>query len=178
MAGVLALIAIPCVGIADAAQTCNSAITPSTPDTSYDITSTDGTITNARTGLTWKKCAEGQTYSTTTNTCSGTATTYSWQQALQHARAVNRGTTGESLGETDWRVPNIKELRSLVEQACYGPAINLRAFPVTPSPGLFWSSSPSAAQSGSAWGTDFNEGDVLLQPMDTKGYVRLVRGGL
>lgn len=166
-------------GTAHGAQTCDPAVTATSPDSRLNNSAKDGTVSDTATGLMWKKCSEGQTYNSDTGTCSHAAATYTWQQALQRAQAVNQGTAGESLGHTDWRVPNIKELRSLVEQACEDPAINTNAFPLTPSsPGLYWSSSPSRKTIGKAWGVDFSLGSASPAPMASPAYLRLVRGGL
>lgn len=45
------------------------------------------------------------------------------------------------LGYEDWRLPNSKELASLVEYACFAPAISVEAFPDTPS-ASFWTNTP------------------------------------
>lgn len=97
----------------------------------------DGTITDTKTGLMWKKCMEGFTG----NSCdTGAAAAFTWQTALQQPGVVNSG--GGFAGQTDWRLPNIKELTSIVEEQCYDPAINLTRFPNTPS-SVVWSGSPS-----------------------------------
>lgn len=178
-AWLLAMIALAATMGARAAQTCQRAIKSTVPDTDLSSGAHDGTVTHIPTGLIWRKCSEGQTYDAASDSCSGTPATYTWQQALQRARAVNQGSTGQSLNQTDWRVPNVKELRSLVEQACASPAINAdrQGFPLTPA-AMFWSSSPFAHSVGEAWGVDFDLGTVLVQPMTAPGYLRLVRGGL
>jgi len=48
------------------------------------------------------------------------------------------------------------ELRTIVDQTVYGPAINQTAFPSTPT--WFWTSSPYAGSSGYAWYVDFDSG--------------------
>jgi len=48
------------------------------------------------------------------------------------------------------------ELRTIVDQTVYGPAINQTAFPSTPT--WFWTSSPYAGSSGNAWYVNFSNG--------------------
>ncbi len=109
-----------------AQQTCNSAIPFSTPDSQLTDNG-NGTITDTATGLMWKKCLEG----ISGQQCdSGSVLTFTWQGALERPGVVNGG--GGFAGQTDWRLPNIKELRSIVEEKCYQPAINLNRFPNPP----------------------------------------------
>ena len=83
------------------------------------------------TGLMWKTCPEGMVSAGTS--CSGTPVALDWKGALE---AATRDTTG---AYADWRLPNIKELLSIVEYCGYSPAINQVVFPNTPST-QFWSS--------------------------------------
>jgi hypothetical protein len=128
----------------------------------------DGTVTDLATGLQWKCCSEGQIWSG--GTCTGTPTTHTWQQALQLADAARYA------GQDDWRLPNIKELSSIVELACHSPAIDLAVFPGT-IPSEFWSSSPYASSSDGAWYVYFYEGLDGYGLKDFDNHVRLVRGG-
>ncbi|MBT4549899.1 MAG: DUF1566 domain-containing protein, partial [Gammaproteobacteria bacterium] len=118
-----------------AAQSCNSAIPRSAPDSRY-IDHGDRTVTDSETGLMWKQCSEGLSDS---GCVSGAIETFNWQEAMARAESINSG--AGFAGYTDWRVPDIKELASLVEIACYSPAINETLFPATPASG-FWSASP------------------------------------
>ncbi len=160
-------------GQAMAVQTCKTAsITASTP-TSQFTDHGNGTVTDNKTHLMWKRCSEGQTW--TGSTCTGTAATYTWQGALQQAKARNNGVGFASF--TDWRVPNIKELASIVEEQCLSPAINATIFPAMDSSNWrYWSASPSSyAGFADAWLVSFNGGldDVLSKTVN--GGVRLVR---
>lgn len=152
------------------AQTCNANMVASTPDTQLTDKG-DGTITDTATGLMWKKCMEG----VTGNSCdTGSAAAFTWQTALQQPGVVNSG--GGFAGQTDWRLPNIKELSSIVEEKCYDPAINLTRFPNTPS-SVVWSGSPVADYSGGAWLVYFYNGGSGIYDRNDDYQVRLVRGG-
>lgn len=154
------------------AQTCKPASIPATTPTSQFTDHADGTVTDTKTGLMWKKCAEGQD----PLTCSGSATSFNWQAALQRAQDVNGGMTGNNLNYTDWRVPNIKELVSLVEEKCYDPAINIAVFPNTPY-AQFWSMSPYANYGFGAWRVNFRYGNDQGSLKSFGQSVRLVRSG-
>lgn len=154
-----------------AAQTCKTdSIPASTPDSQL-IDNGDGTVTDTKTGLMWKQCLEGLS-----GDCSGIADTFTWQQALLQPGTVND--TGGFAGYTDWRLPNIQELNSLVEEQCSGPAINLTYFPNTPASHV-WSGSPDADNSNvtwnSAWNVNFNFGHSGSYNRTDSYAVRLVR---
>jgi hypothetical protein len=161
---ILMLIALPSNG-----QTCNGSITPSTPFNQFTING-DGTVTDNKTDLTWMRCSLGQTWSAGESSCTGTASKYNWQNALTAANST------DFAGQNDWRLPNIKELKSIVEQACIFPAINDIIFPNTQS-AYYWSSSPSARSHDYAWIVDFDYGGGGSDFESGGGYVRLVRGG-
>ena len=75
----------------------------------------------------------------------------------------------------DFRLPTVKELLSLVDlRVTPGPTVNQAAFPSTP-PELFWTSSPSAGSSGSAWTVNFSDGNVAKADQGNSYRVRCVR---
>lgn len=153
------------------AQTCLPDSIPATTPGSRFTVHGDGTVTDHRTRLMWKQCSEGQTGA---ECGEGGMNHYTWPEALARARTVNEG--GGFAGFTDWRLPNIKELRSIVERQCYDPAINLAVFPNATS-NWHWSGSPNADDSNYALYVSFSNGgsDYYYR---TYGYaVRLVRGG-
>ncbi|SFR49640.1 Protein of unknown function [Pseudidiomarina maritima] len=112
-------------------------IQPNTaPDQFYD--NRDGTVLDVRTGLTWSLCLYGQAYEASNNSCTGSPTAVTdWSEALNAQDDFNHGDV------TDWRLPNIKELATLVEYACFDPAIRTEVFPETPS-SPFWTNTPDA----------------------------------
>jgi uncharacterized repeat protein (TIGR02543 family) len=173
-----ALWALFCLaGAAGAAQNCPAGYPQTTPDSAFSDTG-NGTVRHDPSGLVWKRCAEGQTWNSTSSACDGGAAGYSWEGAFQRATAVNSGTGGtENAGHSDWRLPNVNELRSLVERACRGPAINLTQFPGTDQNAWFWSGSPVAGYPGLAWVVDFDYGGGYWYGRDDTFQVRLVRAG-
>lgn len=146
---------------------CKNNFPPTNPDSVYDVHA-DGTVTDTRTGLMWKRCSEGQSWNG--STCTGSASIFNWADALNHVLTLT------DAGHEDWRLPNINELESLVEDCTYGPAINTDIFPNTPS-SHFWSASPNAFDSSGAWSVYF--GDGVSYDSDRSSYlrVRAVRGG-
>ncbi|KAB2844351.1 MAG: DUF1566 domain-containing protein, partial [Burkholderiales bacterium] len=154
--------------------TCPSGYPLSTPSSDFaDVGG--GAVRHLPTGLIWKRCAEGQDWNG--STCTGAAAGYTWQQAFQRADAVNAGAVGTwNAGQTDWRVPNVNELKSIVESGCLGPAINAVEFPAAPG-SFFWSGSPYADSSGDAWYIGFNHGGGGWTERRVVFHVRLVRAG-
>jgi hypothetical protein len=155
------------------AQTCPAGYPRSTPDSDF-ADAGSGTVRHIPTGLIWKRCAEGQDWNG--STCTGAAAGYTWEQAFARSTAVNAGTQGWNAGQTDWRVPNQKELRAIVERGCYNPSINATQFPATPA-SYFWSGSPNAGNSDYAWGVDFYGGLDYWYYRYGAFRVRLVRAG-
>ncbi len=150
---------------AEAAQTCVDSIPESTPTARFEDNG-DGTVTDLRTSLMWMRCPLGLSWSS--STCLGSPAEYNWQNAL----VIAAGT--DYAGYRDWRLPNIKELESIVERKCEDPTINLTIFPATPS-AQFWTSSPSTHAFRNGWKVEFltGAGDVLGK--SNEQHVRLVR---
>lgn len=135
--------------------------------TAAKFTSNGGEVTDKRTGLIWRRCAEGMAYRG--GTCTGTASTFTHEQALQHAAAQARR-TGKA-----WRVPEKDELASIVVEG-HNPTIDPTDFPATPTDRFFWSASPNVGVSFLVYCVDFENGCVG-SVRDNSNYVRLVRAG-
>ena len=153
------------------AQDCKyDSITASTPTSRFTIS--DNTIIDDTTNLEWQRCRLGTTWDGSADGCPdddiADNETYTWDKALEAAAS------NELKSASDWRLPNIKELASIVEEACYNPAINLELFPDTPSD-WFWSSSPHTTSSSDAWSISFYFGSGSHNERDDLSYVRLVR---
>ena len=151
------------------AQTCNNSVIHTTPNSRFVINGEE--VRDLQTGFIWQRCSLGQTGSA----CAGTPYRYTWQDALQ-AGETARQTTGKA-----WRLPNIKELDSIVENGCYEPSINSEIFPNTVSGG-YWSASKVPVQA-EAWYMTFSLGypwttGTVWAPLNPPIlYVRLVRDG-
>ena len=112
-----------------------------------------GTVLDNETGLRWFRGMSTGNFSTATTFCA----------------------TLTQSGFDDWRLPSMKELQTLVAESRHTPAIDLAAFPSTPST-FFWSSSPDAAQPGqSAWIVDFLTGYLLVLSQGQGAAARCVR---
>ncbi|MDD2769894.1 MAG: DUF1566 domain-containing protein [Methylococcus sp.] len=134
----------------------------------------DGTVTDEATGLMWDQCSWGQGWDYELNTCRNRPSTHSWDQALAVAASANSQVWREYTG---WRLPNAKELESLVDISKNNPAIDTAVFPFTPATGVYWSSTSFGGDPARAWYVSFETGSVLANSKATLLYVRLVRGG-
>lgn len=150
------------------APTCIGNLRATTPSSDF-ADNGNGTVLHKPSGLTWMRCALG--YNWNGSSCSGEGTVYPWQVGLGAAAKLNAA--GGYAGQRDWRVPNAKELASIVEGQCYYPAINTQIFPNTPAT-VFWTSSGHGEQ---ARYVTFGTGDVGHYLGTNINYVRLVRGG-
>ncbi len=83
----------------------------------------DGTVTDKATGLMWMQ--------------EDSLVDLNWQEALAYAGLKN---TEKYLGYGDWRVPNVKELQSIVDYTGVYPAIDARFFIITDQDAYFWTS--------------------------------------
>ncbi len=126
--------------------------------------SSDHYVTDEATGLMWQGCAAPLTG----ESCTGTAGTYTWQEALAYCEGLGFA------GYSDWRLPNRRELLSITDDRKVDPAIDETVFPNTASD-RFWTSSSYAGSS--AWGVGFNLGYVVYYDNTNTSYVRCVRGG-
>ena len=79
----------------------------------------NGTVTDTTTGLIWQQ--------DTARDSQNNYDTMTWKEALAYCEALILG------GNTDWRLPTIKELGSLVDLSRYNPSINTTYFPNTVS---------------------------------------------
>lgn len=157
------LILVVSSATSSAFATCNSAL-PNQASSRYSAS--NGVVTDNKTSLMWQQCSLGQTYSS--GSCSGTATRLTWTVATSQASAAS------DFGFSDWRLPDRKELESLVDLACASPAINAEIFPATAAV-RYWSSSPYLSGDSLLWSLNFYDGQVFAQAGTETAAVRLVR---
>jgi hypothetical protein len=141
------------------AQYCNSA-----SSSQSFIDNANGTVTDTRTGLMWKKCLEGQDHFR----CFGQASLMRWEEAATRAQLASGD---QFAGYADWRLPSVDELESIVDRNCEEPAANLQVFPRMPAAGL-WSGNQADPV---AWSMDFSKGRAFKNLKVGGKYVRLVR---
>ena len=139
----------------------------------------NGTITDTRTGLIWEKLSDD-------GTIHDKDTAGTWTNAFSTKVAMLNADS--FAGFTDWRVPNVNELQSLVSYGASYPAINA-AFNANCAPtcsvltcsctqlSAYWSSSTYQDIPSRAWVVYFNDGYVVGYLKTDNGYVRAVRGG-
>ncbi len=153
---------------------CDRAITRTAPDSRYELLN-NNEVKDLQTGLIWQRCRLGQKWRGTS--CTGTPTLYNWKNALQAAKkAENKGNA--------WRVPNIKELQSLIDYACKNPVFNETYFPNTQKEDGYWSSTTYASDPDYVWVLygDGTYGEFSTKAYTQKAYthdyfLRLVRSG-
>jgi len=125
----------------------------------------NGTVTDTLTGLVWLKDAS----------CLGVRT---WVQAVSDASLLTAGYCGltDNSWYYDWRLPNVKELQSLIDFGQYAPALP-SGHPfvnVQHNPALYWSSTRIG---DSAWYVEMDSGYVFWDFKYNSHYAWPVRGG-
>ena len=118
----------------------------------------DGTITDLKTSLEWQQQDDNSSKP--------------WLTALTYCEGLELGS------KTDWRLPNVKELSSIVDYS-NSPTIDETAFPDTDSV-YYWTS--TSIDSTFALYVKFSGGSIFYTYKDIAGrsgayYVRCVRGG-
>ena len=102
---------------------------------------------------------------------------YTWQDTQDiFIATLNSQSFG---GHTDWRLPTIKELSTIVDSSIPspGPTINTNYFPNTRS-SYYWSSTTNVHTPINAWVIGFYDGNMDgYAKSNYDGYVRAVRGG-
>jgi hypothetical protein len=163
----------------------------------------DGTVTDGQTGLTWEKkghldgvpvectsagvCpdshdADNQYTYSADNPTGPPVTVYTVMLAQ-----LNAG--GGFAGHTDWRLPTLAELHSLLDYADASSPVTNAAFDTgcdssctgiacsCTAADLYWTNDLVTSIAGNAWLADFSDGSVLNDSRDTDYHARAVREG-
>ena len=112
----------------------------------------DDAAIDATSRLVWMRCSVGQSWDG--STCTGYIRRFDFQAAMAFAQE-QAARTGQA-----WRVPNAKELASLVDPTRKHPAIDPVAFPNT-LPDLYWTSTAYAWTATGGWAVTFDGGQTL-----------------
>ena len=130
----------------------------------------DGTVTDRLTGLVWSQDAG----TPTVGSCAGGYKT--WYDALNYVTCLN---SINYLGHSDWRLPNINELESLINADEPNSAAWLIAQGfISVQSGYYWSSSSYAGLTDYAWVVYMWNGYVFYYYKSNYGYyVWPVRSG-
>lgn len=146
-------------------------------------TNADQTITDNLTGLVWADNAN--TPAPSNGTCAGSGQPMHWPGGsgsaplpLAYVKCVN--TQGGYRGHTDWRLPNIIELQSLVDHANQNPALPSGMPSIvanTVNPTHYWSSTNHGGVAGDVRSVDFWGGGIYFADRNPGSYVWMVREG-
>jgi len=135
----------------------------------------DGTVTDLNTGLMWEKkaagsgclhCVNDEFYRWYVTAVDGSQESiWDWLDDLNASNFA---------GHSDWRIPNVRELHSIVHYGFSSPSLD----PVFgPSAVAYWSSTTAAfANNNDAWYVDFFAGEVRSDFKPSGNAVRAVRG--
>lgn len=142
------------------------ALADTLPRYSVKIAGGESEVSDGVTGLTWQQRSD-------------LTAGVSWEAALQHCEDL------QYAGREDWRLPNVSELLSLVdEKKQEPPAINTVYFDGIQTSNGFWTSTTSRTISSAAYVVYFNDqnntvgrGGVSSVGKTSKMFVLCVRGG-
>ena len=135
----------------------DGAYAPGCPPEGRFVDAGDGTVLDICTGLVWQKEAEPERLL--------------WCDALLHCEGMSLA------GHDDWRLPNVRELQSLVDYGRSGLALD----PVFVPADLVWSSTPAGGDH--AWFVGFGVGNLggsvspLATTLGNRAQARAVRSG-
>ncbi|QAR33716.1 DUF1566 domain-containing protein [Geovibrio thiophilus] len=109
-------------------------------------------VTDAAAGLMWQDDEEAET------------TFLAWQDAINYCEALTLG------AYSGWRLPNIRELHTIIDYGTYSPAV-YSVFENT-YPSSYWSSTGHAVTT--AWRVSFDDGTADISPYTDSFYIRCV----
>jgi len=98
----------------------------------------DGTVSDLDAGIVWQQ---------------GESSEMDWESAMSYCENLSRA------GKSDWRLPNINELQSIVDYSKYNPASDTSFFPDIHI-SMYWSSTTDSRDIQSVSGIHFILGQV------------------
>jgi hypothetical protein len=128
------------------------------PNPRFTVQADTNCVTDNLTGLIWARNAN-------------MGGPMSWSDAITYCEGLNYG------GQTDWRLPNAKELYSLIDLGRYNPALPTGHPFAGVQSGSYWSSSTYAVNADYAWYVYLYDGVVSAANKSLTVYVWPVRGG-
>jgi hypothetical protein len=108
------------------------------------------------TGLVWQRSSDGEKRN--------------WWDAIKYCDNLTID------GESDWRLPSMAELQTIVDYTEHHPSISKEVFYGLALSGLYWSSSPCNYGYRNVWLIAFNDGRSGWRMRSTHHVVRCVRG--
>jgi hypothetical protein len=108
------------------------------------------------TGLMWKRRADG---------------VMPWDAAIDYCNILEHG------GYDDWRLPNVRELQSLIDYGQHSPALPSGHPFVGVQSGFYWSSTKVSGSEDVAWHVFMRHGSAFYGTMRIRYCVWPVRGG-
>lgn len=180
--GLLALCATPLLAQAQSCASPNA-------DGDYILGEAQGEASAMHwlTGLVWKRCSEGQTFSN--GQCTGTALQKSWNawadtehQLLPQSFAgqsdwgINTSLSQNLLVSGAWRMAYLVESLGIALSCASAPFVNPTVFPDAPS-SVVWSGSPVSWSQSGAWRASLLGTAGVSGTRSDSYHVRLVRAG-
>ena len=125
----------------------------------FDRDSSAQIVTDSTTGLSWQDDMDAKTKQML------------WGSSISYCESLTLG------GYSDWRLPNINELKTIIDTSGVSPAISYH-FENVSSDDYYWSSTTSSSYKYSAFVVYSANGFVFISPKNYSSFlVRCVRGG-
>jgi hypothetical protein len=127
----------------------------------------NGTVADNFTGLIWTQNAN-------------LFSQQEWNDALAFCNGLESGGYGlsDGSGAGDWRLPNVRELQSLIDYNRSGPALPVGHPFANVQSRYYWSSTTNAGYIGDAWIVSLNNGSMTKEGKTYKfSFVWCVQGG-
>nr|WP_244247509.1 DUF1566 domain-containing protein [Leptospira yasudae] len=170
----------PCTGTGQDGEFSNIPnIRSFTGPTQHSVYTTNYTTLDNLRGLVWKSCPEGQLGAT----CAGAATSIDLNTALLAPPGTCNGLNVQNAGNgyagrTNWRIPTVRELLSIINYANSPVFMETTEFPNADQSNLYLSITDYGPNTMMAWVVDFLHPGFSIQPYmkNAAGLLRCVSG--